>query len=115
MEFVIHRTSVWDDEISPHPKAYQKKVTRVDARTFKSPAEHDAKIPGEFWLSKGKNHRKYKDGIARDFDATTWCIKISTLEELVKFSEEVGELVVSCRHFMYKEEPSIEIYDTYRE
>ena len=43
-----------------------------------------------------------------------WYIKINTLEELLAFYEEYGDLIIS-ENLDNKEEMQIEIYDDYRE
>ena len=40
----------------------------------------------------------------------TWYIDINSLDELIKFVDKYGEIVVSTEN-----DPYIEIYDTYRE
>ena len=39
-----------------------------------------------------------------------WCVDIGTLEELLAFSQKYGELILNVLS-----DPSIEIYDTWRE
>ena len=43
-----------------------------------------------------------------------WYIKINTLEELIAFYEEYGNLIIS-ENWHNKKELQIEIYDSYRE
>ena len=43
-----------------------------------------------------------------------WYIKINTLEELIAFYEEYGNLIIE-RNWDNQEEMQIEIYDYYRE
>lgn len=113
MRFIVRRTSVWDDDAQPCPEAVKGTYTRVDARTFKSAKEHDEKLR-EPWLSRGTNHRKHNGGIARDFPGERcWWVEIATLDDLWAFSQEHGPVIVS-EHFM-SEDPSLEIYDGYRE
>ena len=115
MKFRVERTSDWNDETQPCPEAVSEMVPFWDCRTFKSPAEHDARLPGDPWLSRGSEHRfTYGPrggvvGIERRLeDIKLWFITIDTLEELIAFSDKYGALVVDT-------EPSIEIYDGYRE
>ena len=63
MEFMITRTSFWENSNKPTKKAYEK------------------------------------DG--------NWCIKINSLEELVKLTREEGEIIINGDY--------LEIYDDYRE
>ena len=44
----------------------------------------------------------------------SWYIKINTLEELIKFCEKYGDLIIS-QDWDNKEKMQIEIYDDYRE
>lgn len=50
------------------------------------------------------------DGINVNPDYCEWFIEIRTLEELDSFSREHGDIVINTRR-----NPSIEIYDDYRE
>ena len=43
-----------------------------------------------------------------------WYVIINTLEELIKFYEKYGDLIIS-QNWDNKEEMQIEIYDDYRE
>lgn len=115
MKFVVRRTSLWDDEVPPVKGAKLEDVLTVDARTFKSPEEHDARL-GEKWASRGLNHRKVKGGIERDIPGKAWTYEISSLEELLAFGKEHGDLIVKVEDSLYgKGLGCIEIYDTYRE
>ena len=107
MRFKVSRTSIYHDE-KPCDEAFMGRYTPVDARTFKSPEEHDERFPKNKWHSSGSNHRLTKSGIARDLPACrTWFVEIASLEELVSMSKKYGELVFDG--------DGIEIYDTYRE
>ena len=109
---MVSRTSNWGDD-QPCNEAFKEKYTRIDQRTFKTPAEHDARlrIP---WESEGANHRINKAGIARDFEDEGWFVNIESLDELIKLQEKYGRLVL-CNSWQNPDILEIEIYDTYRE
>ncbi len=116
MEYIITRTSVWDDNASPYGKATQKLKPVYQERTL-SEEEFDRKFSGHegLWRSKGTEHSVTSEGYIRrrDTDKMMWVIEINTLEELNQLHEEVGDLVItSC---MWNGLPQIEIYDNYRE
>lgn len=88
-------------------------------RTLPSPDAFDAKF-GEFegaWLSKGTDHRLTAQGqIARRFgNRPGWALDLDSLEALVAFCREHGEVVVQPKRCELGEVPEIEIYDDYRE
>ena len=86
MKFKVRRTSEWDVDVQPCKEAHQETFVSIDLR--------------------GK--------IARDFDAIGWFIEINTLEELLKFREKYGDLVLT-KHYLNPEIVEVEIYDDYRE
>ena len=110
-EYVVRRTSVWDDDVAPCAGAYKRKYTYVDARTFKSPEEHDSKLCDR-WADLGTNHRIMPYGIARDFERDAWFIHV---DDLMAFVAEHGSVVLSIDASHNPPMPSIEIYDGYRE
>jgi hypothetical protein len=89
-----------------------------DVRTFKSAEEHDAKIIRERWLARGTEHqtvygpRGGVQGIKRRLgDVRAWFIRLDTLDDLMAFIREHGEVVMG-----YEDGTQfIEIYDNYRE
>lgn len=111
MKFLVSRTSIWDDEKSPYEKAYKDKYIRVDTRTVDDPKKLKIK---EDWYSEGENHRVENGYIKRDFESTAWFVDISTLEDLIKLKNEVGDLVIQSS-FQNEDLTEIEIYDGYRE
>lgn len=110
MEFMVRRTSEHDSK--PCKEAYQKSYTRIDERTVNDPMKNPH--IGAEWYTKGSNHRVERGHIKRDFEATGWFIQFDTLDDLMKFGEKYGSLVIEpCW-----DNPSItqvEIYDYYRE
>lgn len=112
MRFTIHRTSEYRTEVQPCKGAYQVDSFQVDERTVKDPS----KIPdGKDWYSKGINHRVVKGHIFRDFPVKVWVVDIESLEELLEFTKEHGEIVLSGSSWRSREFAALEIYDDYRE
>lgn len=118
MKFIVERASLWDDTISPCEEATRDSIIRVETRTLRSPEEFNAKCSkyeGE-WFSVGTNHRINKNGwITRDREMIdVWSIEINSIDELIKFYEKYGDIVIrDCVYNRaYKE---ILIYDDYIE
>ena len=116
MRFEVKRTSLWDDE-QPCPEAVLEMVPEWDRRTFKSAEEHDALLCPRSapWLSRGTEHRTMygpRGGVVgierRVDDRAGWFIELGSLEDMMEFVGKYGTVVLT-------EEPSIEIYDDYRE
>ena len=59
------------------------------------------------------HHWTARDGEVHDIH--TWTIEISTLEELIELSKREGQLVITCRGMFDDPQPTVEIYDDYRE
>lgn len=125
MRFAVKRTiSSYDDDAGPCPGAVKGTLPYWDCRTFKSPEEHDAKLKrrdGEGWFDRGTEHqitygpRGGVHGIKRRTeDVTAWFIEIDSIEALMAFYEEHGDLVLT-ESFGNNGQPCIEIYDGYRE
>ncbi len=124
MKFIIRRTSLYDDGVSPYPGAIQEQVPRYDIRTCTEEHfnQYIAGIVGRMttprlkWRDFGTEHTVLPNGhIKRRMpkDETVWTIELNSLEELISLEKEVGKLVIS--HDAYINMHSIEIYDTYRE
>lgn len=121
MEFQLKQTSLHNCECSIaehqqeplqpiHKKAFIREYIYNDARTVNDPM----KIPAyqrqgnaDEWYQHGFNHRVENGRITRSFIRVANFVKFDTLEELVDFIREVGEVVMT--------DESIEIYDDYRE
>lgn len=107
MLFRISRTSICEGK--PCDEAISMTTVRIDERGVDDPAKIRAYY-GEntdWWYSNGRNHRVENGHIKRDFDDEAWYVEISSLDELMKFIDKYGCIVVSLS--------SIEIYDDYRE
>lgn len=113
MRFMVRRTSCWDYEIRPCRGAKKAEYVSIDERTVNDPK----KLPypeNELWATKGDNHRVEKGRIKRDFLNEAWFIDIQNLEELIKFFNKHGRMIIDVLY----DNPDIlelEIYDGYRE
>ena len=113
MEFILTRTSLWNDE-KPHGDAIKKKLTYIDERTWKTLEEANQGSWGQDWLASGKNHREINSVVARDVEREAWVIGLDGLGGLLELLKSEGELIISESN--YKEVPlRLEIYDDYRE
>lgn len=118
MKFTVRRASKWSDEDILVDEAKRDSIVRVETRTLYSPEEFDAKFSNREgkWLSVGVNHRVDEDGwITRDNGMIdVWSVEINSLDELIKFCEKYGDVVIkNCMwNKTYKE---ILIYDDYIE
>ena len=114
MKFRITRTSGSSvDEAKPCEKAVKGTYLYTHTRTC-TEEEFNRKFADRegLWRSKGINHRVDSRGyIQREHEIEGFLIEINTLEELVAFIDEVGEIIISKDNPM----PEIEIYDDYRE
>jgi len=119
MKFKITRTSILGNDRKPCKEAIKERYTRIEVRTFESFEEFDKKF-GEIegnWLSKGINHSVNQQGyIQREFpnDAVGWFVEINTLDELLKFQEKYGDVILT-RDWNNPQVFKLEIYDDYRE
>jgi hypothetical protein len=119
VKFEVRRTSdhlTFDPGHPPCEAATRGSQADYDRRTFRSPAEYDAKFGGrgKNWIDKGAEHGNYDGGIYRRLeDEPCWILRLATLDEFLAFVEQHGEVVVSPG---FKNElPLLEIYDDYRE
>lgn len=121
MKFVVTRTSEWNHDTAPCEEAYQETVIYTDVRTVNDPA----KIPlsrnqsPNWWYEAGTNHRRLGPrgggNIARDFAREVWMVDIETMDDLMKFIEKYGNVVIEEEYYFGNEYPRLEIYDNYRE
>lgn len=121
MKFLLTRTSVWGGSISSlgvdteKYKITEESYDNIDRRRFKSPEEYSARLNKD-WFKEGTNHKIVPSGIERTFKDSEKgvFIEITSLEELVSFNEEYGDIIISGHYKNYKIK-KIEIYDGYRE
>jgi hypothetical protein len=116
--FQIVRTSVYGGQ-QPCRGAVKARHPRWDVRTC-SAEEFDRKDlgAGTPWLGEGEEHRVLANGyIARRMgDVSGWVLGFGSVEELLAFAEEHGELVLSPAEYgLPGNLPTLEIYDDYRE
>lgn len=103
-----------DRDFKPCEEAYKKTYLSIDERTTDDPSKIPANRFGKTWFDEGTNHRIEDGRIKRDFEREAYFIQINTLEDLIKFKDIRGELILSTAY----DNPrinSIEIYDDYRE
>ena len=114
MEFITNRASTWDGK--PCDEAKRKTVIAVDERTVNDPKRLKCMSDPKKWYTDPKyfNHRVENGHIKRDFKTEEWVVEINTLEELLKFIDKYGQVIVGS-WYRNKNLPSIEIYDDYRE
>ncbi len=115
--FEVSRTSCRSGEC-PYEKCIPIKLIRVDERTYKSFEEYNI-LHGKNgnWTDFGTNHRILENGhIARDIGVEdAYGIEINSLEELIKFYNDVKSEVVIRISWIDNSTPCLEIYDDYRE
>lgn len=116
MKFIISRTSLWNDEEPPCEEAVREKSVKTDTRTVDAPEKVPAKFGEDpnWWYSEGFNHRIVNGQIKRDFEHLEWFVELSSLEDLLKFKDKHGDLIIR-ESFDNDSFPQIEIYDNYRE
>lgn len=125
MKFIISRTSVWDygewkDIECKEAKRILQPLTYLDYRSVKTLKEAKQERYSHWandWFKHGENHREEKGMVVRDLikrDHYRREVEINSLEELIKFKEKYGEIIITTGS--YEEYPhQIEIYDGYRE
>jgi len=116
VKFVVTRTSLHlhsgDIEGKPDECCFSDDFIRIDERAVSDPMRN--KYIGPAWYKRGENHRVENGHIKRDFKEKNWFVEISKLEELLKFVEQKGAIVLQkCNS--NKDIFEIEIYDDYRE
>lgn len=123
MIFRVSRTSEYNDEVPPCSRAVKGKAGEWDRRTFRSPEEYDAKLGMlRTWSSDGTDHQIVRDaqgaptGIKRRVgEETAWFLDLGSLEDLLRFQAEHGDLIVQAVDDQREAVAHIEVYDDYRE
>ena len=116
MKYLIKRTSIWSEE-KPCDEAFKHPHENWHTRTCNEDEFDQCFSSREgLWRSKGRNQTITEEGnITRQEDDTMeWTVEINSLDELNKFSDKYGKLVLSHRAYG-SNSPQIEIYDDYRE
>lgn len=117
MEFMVSRTSIWSGDKQPCDESYRKEYIPIDVRTVGRPED----IPfyrgkSDWWYDEGINHKVNEIGyIERELEPRNgWFIEIKSLEELLKFKDKYGNIIIRDSYQNYNI-LEIEIYDCYRE
>lgn len=110
--FRVTRTSLWTTEVPPCPEAYEGTYTDHGFCTL--PLAKAMKAPNTGWFRALTNHRSAPGGgsVADRPDQPCWFVDIENLDALIAFSDRLGEVIVSSS---FEGDPTIEIYDGYRE
>lgn len=114
MRFVVTRTSCFCDETSPCVGAFHIDGVSVDERTVDHP-DKNKHIGSEHWYGTGVNHRVENGHIKRDFPTKAWAVDIVSIEEMMEFIKENGQVIIRGESNSFAGFPNIEIYDDYRE
>ena len=112
MQFIVRRTSEWDETVQPCKEAVRIRGIRIDERTVNDPAKIKPEV--DWWTKTGKNHRVERGHIKRDFDCKYWIVEIASLAALMAFYRKYGDLVIRSE-WDNEALTCIEIYDGYRE
>ena len=118
MKYVVERASTFFDEtISPCKEAHLELILHTDERTADDPSKIPSykNNPNEWFEEKGYfNHRVENGHIKRDYWKNEWVIEINTLDELMRFTNDYGDIVI-YRFAFGTTLPQIMIYDDYIE
>ena len=98
MWYVVIRTSLLDNSVSPHPRCVLRPHGITTRRVMKAGIAHDLPLKPE--------------------QQVAWMVELKTLKELMDFQKECrSEIIVKTGDFICigHDLPSIEIYDDYRE
>lgn len=107
MKFRVRRTSVWDDETAPCPEA-----TRAEYREWIYWTLPPAQIVKKHPSLASTTVEKAPGGSRSARTSTGWWIELDTLDDLLAFQARHGPLVIESAG---QDDPTIEIYDDYRE
>ena len=116
MKYVVSRASNWDDEKQPCEEAVKETVLFVDERTVDDPSKIQMRESRETWYSDPRyfNHRVENGHIKRDHNETVWVIEIPTLEDLHKFMDKYGSVILD-KDYVGSALPHLTIYDDWVE
>jgi len=95
MKFIVGRSDFRKGK--PCEGASRAKLTSMDYRTMPLDQVKE-KEWGEKWLKEGANHREVMVGgevwSVREIKESVWLIVIRDLDELLKFQEKYGEIII---------------------
>ena len=118
MKFVVARTS-GSREVCPVKGAKRETIVAVDVRNVKTLEEaRNSRWAQSFFRDNKRNFREEGGYVKADYDAQEWTIEIDSLEDLLRFADKHGELVLSPIGdgvWGARDYPRLEIYDGYRE
>jgi hypothetical protein len=97
VRFQVSSLGARHSDEKPVAGAMRAKFPEWDQRTFKTPLEHDQRLPHEKpWLSEGTEHEVNEHGIRRRLqDVDGWVIDLKDLRALKGLCEAHGEVAVS--------------------
>jgi hypothetical protein len=116
MDFIISKTSDYYHEEPTCEGAIKKPFPVFHVRTCNEEEFNKKFAPREgLWKSKGFNHTTTEEGYIKrqEEDKEQWCISINSLDELMAFYEQHGQLIIKSNYLSGT--PEIEIYNDYRE
>jgi hypothetical protein len=67
------------------------------------------------WEATGANHRGNKSMAYRDLERECWYVEIATLDDLLRFVQKHGDVIVGNAFMAPPNVPAIAIYDGYVE
>ena len=118
MIYIVSKTSQYGQDYPPFENSFKHKHENWQTRSCTEEyfdKNHSAREGS--WRSNGKNHKTCNEGkwITRQHpDVDLWSIEINSLEELLRFIEDNGRIIIGQSNdnggVM-----EIEIYDDYRE
>ena len=112
MKFIINRASNWDDYYEPCQEAVKEVVTFTDTRNFPSFEEYAKKCNDNF-LVEGFDHKVVNGHIERKINREEYTVEFDTLEDLMKFISNYGNIIIYNRDDC--EFNKITIYDSWVE
>ena len=118
MEFIVTRTSSWNNEMSPCEGAKPKKVDFWHTRTCTEEVFNARFGKSEgLWRANGSDHTLTSEGFITKKQGTqlVWVIKIKNLNELSSFVAKHGSVILSIEDEGPNKRMGLEIYDDYRE
>lgn len=98
MKFIVGTKRVpLTETIKPCDEAREEDLTPLDFRDVKTLDEAKGKIWYKDWLAGGKNHREENGMVVCDKKAKVrqWVVDLNTLEDLVSFQGNYGDIVIS--------------------
>ena len=98
MKFIVAASKVsLTESIKPCDAAREEDVTPLDFRDVATLEEAKGKIWYKDWIEGGENHRVENGMVVCDKKTKVkqWVVEFKTLEELVAFQENCGDIVLS--------------------